>query len=270
MSNCFRASDNKYKDAPPRMSDGRHFTDYRPSCDLNSDVRRDNSITDSFEARLFLQRNAEQLMDINRNKACEKNCNGVCGQDVVDDVQNENFTSTMLPELNKQRCNDTYCEVYENNPNGLGLGRQYFTVEQEEQVAETLKKAGENNCGPSNSDWLVNNYATFEGFEGVINDNYLNDFKQIKNNIKDIRNDVKNISMKMSEPRMSEQANTTLQSSPYGSVLPKVLDEENIKKDDEIDPSKTISNKINLEEMDLDKMDLNNIDTSEIENMLKI
>ena len=76
--------------------------------------------------------------------------------------------------------------------------------------------------------------------------------------------------MKMSEPRMSEQANTTLQSSPYGSVLPKVLEEENIKKDVEINPSKTLSNKIDLDKMDLDKMDLNNIDTSEIENMLKI
>ena len=159
MSNCFRTSDNKYKDAPPRMADGRHFTDYRPSCDLNSEVRRDNEIGDSFEARLFLQRNAEQLMDVNRNNACTKNCSAVCGDDVNDDVQNEGFTSTMLPELNKQRCNDTYCEVIQNNPNGLGLGREYFTEKQEEQHVETLAKAGENQCVPSNSDWLVNNFS---------------------------------------------------------------------------------------------------------------
>ena len=25
MSNCYRTSDNKYSDAPPRMADGRHL-----------------------------------------------------------------------------------------------------------------------------------------------------------------------------------------------------------------------------------------------------
>ena len=44
MSNCYRASDNKYNDSPVRMADGRHFTDYRPSCDLNNVIKRDNNI----------------------------------------------------------------------------------------------------------------------------------------------------------------------------------------------------------------------------------
>ena len=29
-------SNNKYFDCPPRMHDGRNFTDYRPSCDVNN------------------------------------------------------------------------------------------------------------------------------------------------------------------------------------------------------------------------------------------
>ena len=35
MSRC-HPSNNKYFDCPPRMSDGRNFTDYRPSCDVNN------------------------------------------------------------------------------------------------------------------------------------------------------------------------------------------------------------------------------------------
>ena len=55
-----------------RMADGRHFTDYRPSCELNNDISRDNNLNNSLDIRLFLQRNAEKLMDVNRNMACEK------------------------------------------------------------------------------------------------------------------------------------------------------------------------------------------------------
>ncbi len=159
MSNCYRTSDNKYSDAPPRMADGRHFTDYRPSCELNNDINRDNNLNNSLEARLFLQRNADQLMDVNRNMACEKNCNGVCGEDVENDLVNEGFTSTMLPELNKQVCNDTYCDVVSNNPNGLGLGRTYFTVEQEEEDQKVQNNLPENKCVPNNT-FLVSGYES--------------------------------------------------------------------------------------------------------------
>lgn len=192
MSNCFRTSDNKYKDAPPRMADGRHFTDYRPSCDLNNDVRRDNQIVDSFESRLFLQRNANQLMNINRNKACDKNCSSVCAGDVVDDVQNEGFTSTMLPELNKQICNDTYCEVVQNNLNGLGTGRHYFNVEQEEEYEKNMSSVGDNYCGGSNS-FLNNYYSNINNKEGFMdngneNNNIEREIKHTMNTIKELNN----------------------------------------------------------------------------------
>ena len=46
--NCYRTSNNKFFNAPPRMADGRHFTDYRPSCDANSSVRNNQNITEVF------------------------------------------------------------------------------------------------------------------------------------------------------------------------------------------------------------------------------
>ncbi len=28
---CYKTGDNRYNDCPPRMADGRHFTDFRPN-----------------------------------------------------------------------------------------------------------------------------------------------------------------------------------------------------------------------------------------------
>lgn len=145
MANCYRTSDNKYNDAPPRMSDGRHFTDYRPSCDLNSMIIRDNNIINSFEGRRFLQRNAEEIMNINRKDACMKNCNSVCGNDVKTDLV-EGFDSTILPEQYKQVCDENSCKLVENCKNGQGLGRTYFTKNHEEQLKVVNDKLEENNC----------------------------------------------------------------------------------------------------------------------------
>jgi hypothetical protein len=60
------------------MADGRHFTDYRPHCHLESLIRQQNSIQSSFQSRLFLTQNAQELMELNRKEACNKNCCGPC------------------------------------------------------------------------------------------------------------------------------------------------------------------------------------------------
>ena len=65
MSSCYKTTNNKYFNAPPRMSDGRHFTDYRPSHELNMKISQDNDINDSYEYRQFLIDNGEKLMDVN-------------------------------------------------------------------------------------------------------------------------------------------------------------------------------------------------------------
>ena len=156
---CYRTTDNKYDDAPPRMADGRHFTDYRQSCDLNNVITKDNNIKNSFETRLFLQHNASNLMDLNRANACLRNCSRECGADVNDDVV-EGFESTMLPEKYKQVCNANSCEYKLNNSDGLGLGREYFTENHRHQINVVNKNLGKNECKPSNQYLQVNGYTT--------------------------------------------------------------------------------------------------------------
>lgn len=84
------ASNNKHFKCPPRMADGRHFTDYRPNCYVNNLVQESNELHGSSAMRAFLTNNAANLMQLNRRQACNRNCCGPC--------QKPYQTGTMMPE----------------------------------------------------------------------------------------------------------------------------------------------------------------------------
>lgn len=99
-----------------RMSDGRAFTDFLPSCNRYSQQVTDSQKGSSYDQRLWLINNAESIM--------EKNRNSLPGGACVPCFANSE-SGTMLPELEKQSCNKRYCEFSQNDTNGLGLGRAY-------------------------------------------------------------------------------------------------------------------------------------------------
>ena len=111
------ASNNKYLDCPPRMSDGRHFTDYRPGCHLNNQIKVNNKLLNSFEYRMYLTRNASDLMNGNRNYISQKNGCTSCMEPY--DV------GTMLPESTMVTCNKDNCDTKVTDTKGLGQGRNY-------------------------------------------------------------------------------------------------------------------------------------------------
>ena len=117
MSSCHKTSNNKYFKCPPRMDDGRHFTDYRPNCHVNNLIRSNNNITSSFDNRHFLINNANKLMDLNRTYACQKNCCGPCKE-----PYNQ---GTMLSEQTSKKCNTRSCNTELKHHDGLGQGRVY-------------------------------------------------------------------------------------------------------------------------------------------------
>lgn len=64
------------RDCPALMSDQRHATDYRPSCYVHDLIIKQNGIKNSEQMRMFLQRNAEQLRNLNLNHFQERaGCN---------------------------------------------------------------------------------------------------------------------------------------------------------------------------------------------------
>lgn len=91
---CYHASNNKHFKCPPRMDDGRHFTDYRPNCYMNNLVQESGDIHNSTQMRMYLTHNAVDLMQLNRRKACDRNCCGPC--------QKPYQSGTMMPEASAE------------------------------------------------------------------------------------------------------------------------------------------------------------------------
>lgn len=119
---CTNPSDNKKFQCPPRMSDGRHFTNYHPRC---ANLRNAFMIQDgadykfppqnSYDFRQYLIHNGSKIMDINREESFQRNMCGPCSIN----------PSTLLPEQTVIKCNENVCKVSLNDKNGLGQGRDY-------------------------------------------------------------------------------------------------------------------------------------------------
>jgi hypothetical protein len=66
---------NVNHECPPKMSDARHVTDYRPSCFVHLQIMKQNGLVNSHQQRLFFQRNAEQLHDLSlKHFAAKSGC----------------------------------------------------------------------------------------------------------------------------------------------------------------------------------------------------
>ena len=96
-----------------RMSDGRHFTDYNTSCHTYDLLRTNNKLGSSYSTRMFLMRNANKMIEENMKYSIDRNA-CPCFDDKAQ--------GTMLPQLDKIRCNANYCTFSKNDKNGLGLG----------------------------------------------------------------------------------------------------------------------------------------------------
>jgi hypothetical protein len=108
MSNCNKTSNNKYFNCPARMSDGRHFTDYRPNCFVNNLLRYNNNTMSNYEYRQFLINNGSELMKINNIYTEEKvGCKPCTAKDI------KHQTKCHYNKVNG------LCEV--NDVNGVGL-----------------------------------------------------------------------------------------------------------------------------------------------------
>lgn len=111
---------------PSRMNDGRSFTDYRPRCMVNAELlgklSQEKLIQSSYESRMFLQKNADALMEEERKKAVERLIPCAPCKRAFNDP------GTMLPERFVVRCDAVTCTRTEVVPTGLGDGREYMSA----------------------------------------------------------------------------------------------------------------------------------------------
>ena len=110
---------HKATKCPPRMSDGRNFTDYRQTCAITSSINATvgRPLT-SNEMRAFLTKHASDIMNQNLSAAQRTmGCEGTC--------YSLDCSGTMLPEQTMQHCGKRTCSFPTSEPMGLGLGREY-------------------------------------------------------------------------------------------------------------------------------------------------
>ena len=88
-NNCNKTSNNKYFDCPALMSDGRVFTDYRPSSYVNDLIRIENKVYDSYSYRQFLISNGLNIIETNDKYNNLKNGCDSCSSGNVRQVPNE-------------------------------------------------------------------------------------------------------------------------------------------------------------------------------------
>lgn len=144
---CKRGSDNRAWDCPPRMSDGRLFTDYRPRCDANLQFQA--PMSGSHEYRQFLINNGQSIIDANRSAASSVAMCGPCVTPL--------YMTTMVPEVDRVICDKVSCSRIRlpAGAGGLGTGREYgMTADAKAQEDEFMtllqarqnKISGERNC----------------------------------------------------------------------------------------------------------------------------
>jgi len=120
---CEKPSNNQYANCPPRMADGRMFTDYRPRCIANFSIPGMNEIPgnydlpNSFEYRQYLIKNASDIMQKNEQTSYALNSCAPC--------VNPYMEGTMLAEQRIVSCDASTCKFSQKDPNGLGMGRDY-------------------------------------------------------------------------------------------------------------------------------------------------
>ena len=106
-----------------RMSDGRAFTDYRPRCAVNAElynkIKGANMVASSYESRIYLQQNAEALMQENFQASMSTllPC-APCPRPFSD-------PGTELPAQYVVKCDAVACERTLVIPHGLGDARSY-------------------------------------------------------------------------------------------------------------------------------------------------
>jgi len=99
---------NRYRNCPPLMADGRIFTDYRPRDYVNNLMRMASDTMTSYDYKEFLTNHAELIIQANKEYIEEKNKCSPCSFKRVPFKTNCSYDK-----------NNMSCSL--NNENGVGV-----------------------------------------------------------------------------------------------------------------------------------------------------
>jgi len=81
-----KVPNNKYKNCPAQMADGRQFTDYRANTIINCDLMKKNDIRSSYNFRNYLTDNGNQVILNDRNLTTDIYSCEPCNADTINNV----------------------------------------------------------------------------------------------------------------------------------------------------------------------------------------
>ena len=73
---CYSGSNNIFTSAPPLMSDGRNYANWKTGCEIDQSIKKNAGILSNSDYRLFLINNADKIIEFNQLESCN-NC-GCC------------------------------------------------------------------------------------------------------------------------------------------------------------------------------------------------
>jgi len=71
---CYKGSNNIHAGFPALMSDGKWATNYEPACAINNEIQRESGITNNYNYRQYLIKNADSIITKNQIGACNNCC----------------------------------------------------------------------------------------------------------------------------------------------------------------------------------------------------
>ena len=71
---CYSGSNNIHAGFPALMSDGRWAANWEPGCAINNQLKKQVGISNNFEYRQFLIKNADSVIQRNQMEACNNCC----------------------------------------------------------------------------------------------------------------------------------------------------------------------------------------------------
>lgn len=135
---CYKTTNNKYFNCPPRMSDGRHFTDYRSNVYVNDLIKYSNKTGSNYEYRQFLIHNAGNLMKMNNDYTNYMNGCSECNAQPVP-FQTECFI------------NQNYSNCFMKDDNGVGLYNKASMIQDNQANVNLGKVTTESHGQPKES-----------------------------------------------------------------------------------------------------------------------
>ena len=73
---CYSGNNNIHFNYPPIMSDGRNYSQWQPTAQINNEIKKEANLNSNYDYRNYLTKNADSIIKYNQLQSCNEcgNC----------------------------------------------------------------------------------------------------------------------------------------------------------------------------------------------------